>query len=187
MTYGDLGGLGPLTAQVVLVGDPGQIAPVVTGDSRRWRHLATGPQCAAPAALIAAYPDSVTQLRLAQTWRLGPETTALIQPAFYAELPFVSARPPRALVLDGRVLPELSIELVPAVSGPGDPSLAAAAARHVRELVEHGAIVDEPGEARALTPSDVAVITPHVEQASAVASRRRARCADWHGEPGTRP
>src|SRR5215831_1846545 len=37
MTYADLGGLGPLSAQVVLVGDPGQIAPVVTGDSRRWR------------------------------------------------------------------------------------------------------------------------------------------------------
>ena len=32
MTYADLGGLGPLTAQVVLVGDPGQIAPVVTGE-----------------------------------------------------------------------------------------------------------------------------------------------------------
>jgi hypothetical protein len=37
MTYANLGGLGPLSAQVVLVGDPGQIAPVVTGDSRRWQ------------------------------------------------------------------------------------------------------------------------------------------------------
>ena len=43
MTYADLGGLGPLSAQVVLVGDPGQIAPVVTGDSRRWRDCASRP------------------------------------------------------------------------------------------------------------------------------------------------
>ncbi len=56
MTFADLGGLGPLSAQVVLVGDPGQIAPVVTGDSRRWRDVAAGPQRAAPEALVAAYP-----------------------------------------------------------------------------------------------------------------------------------
>ena len=81
---------------MVLVGDPGQIAPVVTGDSRRWQHWAAGPQRAAPEALLAAYPEAVTRLRLPCTWRLGPETTALIQPAFYADLPFRSARPPRA-------------------------------------------------------------------------------------------
>jgi hypothetical protein len=95
MTYADLGGLDPLSAQVVLVGDPGQIAPVVTGDSRRWQDVPAGPQRAAPEALVVAYPDSVTRLRLSSSWRLGPQTTALIQPAFYADLPFSSARPPR--------------------------------------------------------------------------------------------
>jgi len=64
MTFADLGGLAPLSAQVVLVGDPGQIAPVVTGDSRRWRDIPAGPQRAAPEALVAAYPESVTRLRL---------------------------------------------------------------------------------------------------------------------------
>src|SRR5262245_7312386 len=93
MTYGDLGGLGPLSTQVVLVGDPGQIAPVVTGDPRRWRDWSAGPQRPAPEALLAAYPDSVTRLRLPHTWRLGPTTTALIQPAFYPDLPFDSRRP----------------------------------------------------------------------------------------------
>jgi hypothetical protein len=32
LTYADLGGLGPLSAQVVLVGDPGQISPPSSGD-----------------------------------------------------------------------------------------------------------------------------------------------------------
>ena len=171
MTYADLGGLGPLSAQVVLVGDPGQIAPVVTGDSRRWQHWAAGPQRAAPEALLAAYPDAVTRLRLPRTWRLGPGTTALIQPAFYADLPFTSARPPRQILLARKSLPELSTQLVSTATGPGDPGLAAAASKRVRELLEGGVVVDELGVRRALEPRDVAVITPHVEQASAVAAR----------------
>ena len=123
LTYADLGGLGPLSAQVVLVGDPGQIAPVVTGDSRRWRDWSAGPQRAAPEALLAAYPEAVTRLRLPHTWRLGPVTTALIQPAFYADLPFDSVRPPRHLLLAGTPLPELCVDGDPAAgrTGRSDP------------------------------------------------------------------
>ncbi len=42
-TYGDLGALGAYATQVVCVGDPGQIDPVVTGETRRWRTSPTGP------------------------------------------------------------------------------------------------------------------------------------------------
>jgi AAA domain len=171
MTYADLGGLGPLSAQIVLVGDPGQIAPVVTGDSRRWRDWSAGPQRAAPEALLAAYPDSVTRLQLAHTWRLGPVTTALIQPAFYADLTFDSVRPPRRVLLEGTSLPELSIREVQPLAGPGDPILAEAAAARVAELLDAGEVVDQDGTARSLTSDDLAVITPHVEQAGAIAAR----------------
>jgi hypothetical protein len=171
MTYADLGGLGPLGPQVVLVGDPGQIAPVVTGDSRRWRDWAAGPQRPAPHALLAAYPDAVTQLRLSHTWRLGPQTTALIQPAFYANLPFDSARPPRHVQLGRTALPELTVREVQTLSGPGDPILATTAADRVRELLDYGFVVDEDGNHHPLAPRDLAVITPHVEQAGAVTAR----------------
>ena len=171
LTYANLGGLAPLSAQVVLVGDPGQIAPVVTGNTSRWQAWVSGPQCPAPQALIAGYPTAVTLLRLPHTWRLGPQTTALIQPAFYADLPFVSARPPRHLVLAGRVLPELSAQPVTALAGPGDASLATTAAGRARDLLELGSVVDEHGHERRLRPEDLAIITPHVEQASAIAAR----------------
>jgi hypothetical protein len=171
MTYADLGGLGPLSEQVVLVGDPGQIAPVVTGDSRRWQDWSAGPQRAAPEALIAAYPDAVTRLRLPHTWRLGPVTTSLIQPAFYTEMPFTSARPPRQLVFGDAALPELEAQLVTAPSGPGDPSIASAAAARVHALLEHARVIDDGGPGHSLHPEDVAVITPHVEQASAISAR----------------
>jgi AAA domain len=171
MRYSDLGGLGPLSAQVVLVGDPGQIAPVVSGDARRWRDWSAGPQRAAPEALLAAYPESVTQLRLPHTWRLGPATTALIQPAFYAELPFDSVRPPRHVEQAGAPLGELAIQLVTPVAGPGDPIIAAAAAQRVREVLQDGTVVAGDQVAVPLQAADVAVIAPHVEQASAVAAR----------------
>ena len=171
MKYADLGGLGPLSAQIVLVGDPGQIAPVVTGDARRWRDWSTGPQRPAPEALLAAYPESVTRLNLEHTWRLGPRTTALIQPAFYPGLTFDSARPPRHIELAGEALPELSLHEVRVMAGPGDPVLAATAADRVRELIDRGQVLDADGQHAPLQSSDVAVITPHVEQASAIAAR----------------
>jgi hypothetical protein len=119
---------------------------------------------------VAAQPEAVTRLRLSSTWRLGPETTALVQPAFYADLPFTSARPPRHIELGGRRVPELATRLATPLAGPGDPSLATAAATRVRELLADG-VVEDGHPVRPLGPRDVAVITPHVEQASAVAAR----------------
>ena len=57
------------------------------------------------------------------------------------------------------------------LAGPGDPTIAATAATRVRELLSGGLVVDGDGNERLLQPHDVAVITPHVEQASAVAAR----------------
>src|SRR5438445_1059113 len=160
MTYADLGALGPLSAQIVLVGDPGQIAPVVTGDARRWRDLATGPQRPAPEALLAAYPESVTRLQLRHTWRLGPRTTALIQPAFYPDLPFDSARLPRHIQLGASVLPEVSLHEVAVMAGPGDPVLATTAAERARELVPSGFLLHADGQHTPPQSSDVAGLTP---------------------------
>lgn len=171
MTYADLGGLGPLSVQFVLVGDPGQIAPVVTGNARRWATWSAGPQRAAPEALLAAYPDTVTQLRLLHTRRLGPETTALIQPAFYADLPFTSIRAPRQLEVLGSPVPELTTRVVSLMAGPGDPLLAMAAAERVRELINRAVLVAGAEAPVELHPDQVAVITPHVEQAAAVTAR----------------
>jgi AAA domain len=149
----------------------------VTGDSRRWQGWAAAPQRAAPEALLAAYPESVTRLRLPCTWRLGPRTTALIQPAFYAGLPFTSARPPRYVEVRGTVVPELAVDLVAPLAGSGDPCLAATAAARVHDLLDGGLIVEDGQSTRPLEPGDVAVITPHVEQASAVAARLANRPA----------
>lgn len=172
-TYADLGALGAHAGQIVCVGDPGQIDPVVTGDTTRWRNSPTGPHLPAPDALLAAHGDAVGVVTLLRTYRLGPDTTALVQPAFYPDLPFTSARPPEHLsTTAGGVLPEMAHRLVQVTAGPSDPALIAACADRVRTLLD--TTLTTPEGHRVVTADDLAVVCSHVTQAAAV----RATLAD---------
>lgn len=175
-TYADLGALGAHTGQVVCVGDPGQIDPVVTGETARWRNSVTGPHIPAPQALRAAHGDAIGVVTLRHTWRLGPVTTALIQPAFYPGLAFTSRRPPEHLSsADGGDLPEIAHQQVAVTAGPGDPALVTACAARVRTLL-HTTLTTCDGT-RPVTAADLAVVCAHVTQAAAV----RATLADHPG------
>ena len=166
-TYGDLGALGALATQVVCVGDSGQIAPVVTGSTARWGSQANGPHQPAPAALIAHYGDAITVHKLTNSWRLGPETCALLSEHFYPDLPFTSRRPDES-VLDpaGRVLSEIDCRAMPIKHGPNDPALLDAVAQRVRELTGHS--YRTAASTEALSANEIAVVVPHVAQAGAV-------------------
>ena len=166
-TYANLAALTSMAAQVVLVGDPGQIAPVVRADTTRWNHHATGPHLSAPVCIERAYPDTLSTHHLTQTWRCGQATADLIAP-FYPDLPFTSARPPIALhAHDGQPLNELSRQ--PITCGTeDDPRIAAAAAERVRELL-HTSIVTAT-DTRPTLDTDVAVVTSHVTQAAQIAN-----------------
>ncbi|WP_099020848.1 AAA family ATPase [Mycolicibacterium palauense] len=172
-TYADLGALGSMAAQVVCVGDPGQIDPVVTGDVTRWANSPTGPHVPAPHALAAAHPEIVNTVALPYTWRLGPDTTHLVQSAFYPELPFTSRRLPEHIAVDGQPLPELTHRAITVANGSTDTALIAAAVTRVRELLDGAQLCDAAG-ARPVTEDDLAVVVPHVPQAAAV----RAMLAD---------
>lgn len=170
LTYADLCTLGTLADQVLMVGDPGQIEPIVVGSTRRWRTWATGPHLPAPVALSAAHPDSVTHLQLPDTWRLGPDTTRLVQPIFYPDLPFGSRRPPSSLHDTSSTLPEISTLDVAGTTGRDDPAIVAAAVCRVRQLLADTHLTTPDGTRR-LAAADVALIVPHVEQASAAAAQ----------------
>lgn len=172
-TYGDVGALGAFAAQVVLVGDSGQIDPVVTGSTERWEGSQTGPHVPAPIALMAAHGDAVSVVTLRHTWRLGPATTALIQPACYPDLPFVSRRPPEHVTVDGRHAPEVEAIQVNAPGGPGDAAMLATVADRARRLIERATLTTAEGT-RTMRAEDVVVVLPHVSQAGAV----RAMLAD---------
>lgn len=172
-TYGDLGALGALARQVVCVGDPGQVAPVVTGSTEKWDGKATGPHQPAPAALLAAHGEAITVHELTNSWRLGPQTCALLSEHFYPQMPFTSRRPDEAVIApDGTVLPEIVSRPTEAHNGPTDPALLTALAERARELTRHN--YRRGGVCEPLTAADLAVVVPHVAQAGAV----RALLAD---------
>jgi AAA domain-containing protein len=175
-TYADLGALGAFAGQVVCVGDPGQIDPVVTGQVGRWQGSATAPNLPAPDALLAAHGDAISVVQLRHTWRLGPETTALIQPVFYPDLPFTSRRPDEYLVdAAGQRMPEVAAHRVQACGGPGDPVLVTACADLARSLLGRPLVTSEGS--RLVEADDLAVVTAHVGQSAAV----RALLADLPG------
>lgn len=172
-TYADLGALGALARQVVCVGDPGQVAPVVTGSTEKWDGEATGPHRSAPDALIAAHGEAITVHQLTNSWRLGPQTCTLLSEYFYPQMPFTSRRPDEAVIgPDGTVLPEIVARPTEALHGPTDPALLGALAARVRELTWHE--YRRGGQCSPLTAQDIAVVVPHVAQAGAV----RAMLAD---------
>lgn len=93
-TYADVA-LGAGTApQVVCVGDPGQIGPVVTVDTSIWQSMRDAPHRPAPEVL--GNLEGARRFSLDKTWRLGPATTAAIAPLY--SFRFVSACVPRRLV-----------------------------------------------------------------------------------------
>jgi AAA domain len=175
-TYADLGALGALARQVVCVGDPGQVAPVVTGSTERWEGKTTGPHQPAPAALLAAHGDAISVHQLTNSWRLGPQTCALLSQHFYPQMPFTSRRPDETVIApDGAVLPEVVSRPTEARNGPTDPALLNALAERARELTWHE--YRRGNTSAALTAEDIAVVVPHVAQAGAV----RAMLADMPG------
>jgi hypothetical protein len=165
----------------LLVGDPGQIAPVVAADVRRWRSDPSGPHLPCPVTLQARRADDVTVVQLPATRRFGPDTVALVQPSFYPDLPFYSVRPPRGFALVGDPLgcsgellgrlaggQELVMGELPAsATGMNDPELANIAAELTRNVLSFGRVTS-PAGAQALTPADVLVVCAHVSQVGEV-------------------
>lgn len=171
LTYADWLALAPLAQQCVLVGDPGQIDPVVTVDTSRWDRMVRAPHRPAPEALQAGGDVAVTRLTLPASRRNGPASVAALQPLY--PFAFDSARPDRRIVHDGVQQPELAASAVQASYGTVSEPLADAVADRARTLATSGVYVDEDGGERPLTPSGVMVVCAHVAQANAVAARLR--------------
>jgi hypothetical protein len=177
-----------LARRYVLVGDPGQIAPVVTCRVERWAADPAGPHVASPAALRARHPG-VPRLALPVTRRLVPDTVRFVQPSFYPALPFraLSAPGERSLrlgragagPLDGpldRVAAGASLVLAELPEGPGgevDEGLARALVATLERLFEREPWLRDERGGRPLAPDDVGVVCANVAQVHAVAERLR--------------
>lgn len=183
MSWADLMQCALLSERYLLIGDPGQIPPVVTVDVRRWETSPRAPHLAAPAVVLAE--PSLADVRflgeLPACRRLPHEAVGFVKP-FYdfdfaayvdAGTRGVDVAPGHRLagLGDGR---PLAFTLPTPPNGPPievDHDLATMAATLVRELLDAGASErDGEGPVRPLTPSDIGVASTHRVMNAALAS-----------------
>lgn len=157
-TFADVASAASTFDQVVMVGDPGQIGPVVTVDTGAWESLKRAPHRRAPEAF--ATMDFTVRLAMDSSYRLGPQTVAAIAPIY--PFAFDSARPERHLLdADGAVVPELAHVAVTDVEQSQDVRLMQAVVDRVRDLVGSTAVdTDSEGVTTTspVTAQDVAVV-----------------------------
>src|SRR5262249_19124754 len=140
-----------LARRIVLVGDPGQIAPLITCEIERWKSDPAGPQVACPQALLARYP-SLRRMSLPVSSRLLPDTVRLVQPPFYPKLPFPALSAPRDRPLLADPVPStpldiaidrirngasiVQVELPPLIIGEVDEDLAQTVVTLIQRLIQ---------------------------------------------------
>jgi hypothetical protein len=183
-----------LAPRVLMVGDPGQLPPVISVDTSNFEAHAHPVHWAVPLYLLRKYPQTPVY-SLPSTRRLLPDAARLVQHAFYPDLPFASVVDPATRRLrfpvrgiDAQLDPALDAladgASIVAVVLPGsapaheetDPELAAVMAALIeRILVRQGTWMGQ----RQLGEADIGCIDPNVLTGGAVSDRlRRAGLRD---------
>lgn len=157
-TYGLLAEAADGADQVVLVGDPGQIGPVITHDLSPWRGIPDAPAARAPE--VFARLDA-TVLTLPATYRIGQESVNVIAPLYPFE--FTSERIPTSV--EG--CPELASFRVPTTISPH--SLAETMVTHARTFV--GLPFTQGATTREITEKDICLIGARNELVSVLGAR----------------
>lgn len=91
--------LAPLADRFLMVGDRGQIQPIVTSDAAQWRNDPLGPHLAAPEAIVLRehLREEVERTPMTRSRRLPQRSVEIVQPIFYPTLPFTGAQEVREL------------------------------------------------------------------------------------------
>jgi len=190
--------LGRIASRFVLIGDPGQIPPVVAVDSSRWETAQIPPHLPAPDVICAddrLLGDArLTRLQLPASRRLPADAVSLLQP-FY-DFPFGAWALPtdRAVLATGRVtepvdraIDLLSSGSVTAVTTPTvddlppsdmDEDVADLAVRVAARLLERKARVrlldkGDGAAGRPVTAADIAISATHRAMNELIAQRLR--------------
>lgn len=165
LTWREFAPLAHVAAQSLLIGDPGQLPPIITVDEARFEAAAVKVHWPAPSELLREHPE-VVPYRLPATRRLPADTAGLVAATFYPDLPFVSAASPRAIQFAAA-----------GVGGPVDDVLDLLAAGATMVVLALPRVVAEHD------PTDPEL----ARMAASVAARIRARGATWHDPTGVRP
>lgn len=168
VTFADAADAAANADQVLLVGDPGQIGPVVTANMSVFEGLRTNPAVGAP-EVFRRIPGTEV-LSLPSTYRLGQETVDVIAPLY--SFGFASSRPDRYLTDEHgeRVSEIIPVQLEAASAFDAVETMVAVAdLAHGLvgcQLVEE--LADGTSAARPLAERDIAVVVAHNAQVTKV-------------------
>ena len=184
VTYSDASKAASKCEQILLVGDPGQIGPVVKVNTRPWDNMRFNPASRAPEAFVNL--EGAIVLHMDATFRVGQRTVDTIAPLY--GFGFTSKRPERFLVNEfGARVGEIEALKIRPISNRVDLQTMVAIAnfavshvgKTVRSFDENGKPVDE-----LVKPEDIAVIVPHNDQAAALGAMLRNSSATNLPRPG---
>ncbi len=179
LSYADFMLMQNVAPRFVMVGDPGQILPVVSIDTSRWEVADTPPHRPAPQILIEQREQTQPlELALPATWRLPPDSARLVN-EFY-DFKFESAVEPgeRSFAIGqrkGKSEYDPVIEMLESGSMVGvtlptpeggppleeDREVAVAAAELVRRILSSDVTLRIDGEDRALEAADIGMVATH--------------------------
>jgi hypothetical protein len=190
-----------LARRIVLVGDPGQIDPIVRGEVERWAADPGGPHVPAHEAMLSRYP-ALARAALPVSRRLPADTVSIVQPAFYPRLPFTALASPSERALQPNTASGdpfdpaidrsaagstmVQLEFPRLVTGEYDPEFASAIVALIERLLVRSTTVLDDDATRPLTPSMIGVACAHVSQVNAVRERLPASLADVFVETANR-
>jgi hypothetical protein len=195
MAWADLMQCATVSEHFLMIGDPGQIPPVVTIDVRRWETSPRAPHKAAPEVVLgeASYADMWFVGSLPACRRLPSESVSFVRPFYDFDFEAYVADGLSGLDLDSghRWSEHLSVGRPQALTIPTpdhgpprevDREIALAAAEVVEELVSGTTTLRVPdrenpdqAQARTLTPADIGLTSSHrvmnAELSNALGSR----------------
>lgn len=182
-----------------LIGDPGQIDPVIQAELERWRCDPAGPHVPAPRSLLERHPQ-VTQMSLPVSRRLVGDSVTFVQPAFYPTMPFVAleeARPlrfatpgiaPMDTPLDAAAAGQtlVMVQLPALMAGEVDVELADEMVWTISRVLMRGASYEDEFGIHRVTPSMIGVACAHIAQVNAVRERLGPELTDVFVETANR-
>jgi hypothetical protein len=190
LPYRDFAILAALSQQHLLVGDPGQLPPLVRADVARFEAARHHVHWPAPQELLRRH-SGVPVIELPATRRLPQDSVHFVQPAFYPDLPFVSAVDPatrsisfvaaglgtpidRALDLlaDGATTVCLVLPASDVPIDRVDEELALVAGNVVHRMLERGI---HDGQGQPIAEGDVGGADAHVASGEAIRRELRRR------------
>lgn len=194
MDWADFMLLGQVAARFVLIGDPGQISPVVSIDASRWETAPRPPQRAAPELILRERAASALCLELPATRRLPHDTAGLIRPFYDFEFDSWAEPGERSLELAraGKGRMDAALDLLasgtvvaltlPTPSGGPplecDEEIADLAVRVVRRMMERQGVVAFDGKRAPLKADQIGLVATHHVMNAAMALRREAALSE---------